>query len=248
MKELVEKLCSDACAGRAAGSPGGARARSIVFEALASAGLEPIEQHVPAFGGANVLASLRGDTDRWIIVAAHYDHLGRHGRQTFHGADDNAAAVAILVEVASALVHRRQAGRTVLFAAFDGEEPPHFLSEAMGSEHFVRHPTVELDHVDLMICMDLVGHAVGPEGMPDAVRQSLFALGAERSEGTAALVDAIVEPGVFVRRVDAEVIPPLSDYWPFWRRGVPPKAACAVRPRTGATIGGALGVGAGLGI
>ena len=42
-----------------------------------------------------------------------------------------------------------------------------------------------------MICLDLVGHAVGPETIPDPVRNSLFVLGAERSEGTAAVVDAI---------------------------------------------------------
>ena len=55
------------------------------------------------------------------------------------------------------------------------------------------------------------------------VRQSLFALGAERSAGTSALVDALAdaEPGVVVRRADAEVIPPLSDHWAFWQRQVP---------------------------
>jgi hypothetical protein len=71
--------------------------------------------------------------------------------------------------------------------------------------------------------MDLVGHAVGPEGLPDEVRGSVFALGAERSEGTGALVDAIAraEPGLAVRRADAEVNSPLSDYEAFWRRRVP---------------------------
>ncbi|HYI02886.1 M28 family metallopeptidase, partial [Hyalangium sp.] len=114
-------------------------------------------------------------------------------------------------------------GRGVLFAAFDGEEPPHFLSDSMGSEHYARHPTVPLNTIDLMICMDLVGHAVGPEGLPAEIRQSVFALGAERSEGTGALVERLsrAEPGVVIRRLDAETVPPLSDYWGFWRRSVP---------------------------
>jgi Zn-dependent M28 family amino/carboxypeptidase len=194
-----------------------------VVEAFREAGLEPVEQPVPGCGGANVLGSLRGEHERWVLLAAHYDHLGRAGGHTFHGADDNAAAVAILLEVARALRENPPRGRGVLFAAFDGEEPPHFLSEAMGSEHFARHPTVPLDSIDLMVCMDLVGHALGPEGVPDAVRQSVFALGAERSEGTGALVDRLAraEPGVILRRMDAETVPPLSDYWGFWRRGVP---------------------------
>ena len=41
----------------------------------------------------------------------------------------------------------------------------------MGSEHFARHPTVPLTSVDLMVCMDLVGHALGPAGLPEEVRQ-----------------------------------------------------------------------------
>jgi Zn-dependent M28 family amino/carboxypeptidase len=223
LKSFVESLCSEQCAGRAPGSAGGLAARALVVEAFQQAGLEPVEQPVPGCSGANVLASLRGEVDRWILVAAHYDHLGRSGLRTYHGADDNAAAVGILLEVARALRRGPPKGRGVLFAAFDGEEPPYFLSEAMGSEYFARHPTVPLDTVDLMVCMDLVGHAVGPEGAPDEVRQSVFALGAERSEGTSALVDRLAraEPGAVIRRFDAEVVPPLSDYWGFWRRDVP---------------------------
>jgi hypothetical protein len=74
-----------------------------------------------------------------------------------------------------------------------------------------------------MVCMDLVGHRFGPEEVPDEVGASLFALGAERSLGTSELVSSLkrAEPGVVVRPVDAEVIPPLSDYEPFWQQRVP---------------------------
>ncbi len=223
LRAFIESLCSEQCAGRAPGSTGGQKARALVVDAFRGAGLEPVEQPVPGCSGANVLAPLRGEQDRWVLVAAHYDHLGRSGRHTYHGADDNAAAVGILLEVARALKQKPPKGRSVLFAAFDGEEPPYFLTEGMGSEHYARHPTVPLSHIDLMVCMDLVGHAVGPDGAPDEVRQSVFALGAERSEGTGALVDRLAhaEPGVVIRRFDGETVPPLSDYWGFWRREVP---------------------------
>lgn len=222
MRQLVEDLCSDRCAGRAPGTPGGRAARALVVAALRDAGLDPHEQEVPACGGANVLATLPGDVDRWILVAAHHDHLGAEGPLVFRGADDNAAAVAILVETARALAQDRARGRGVILAAFDGEEPPHFRTAGMGSEHFARHPIVPLDRIDLMVCMDLVGHALGDPVLPAGVRETLFALGAERSLGTAERVDALpAVPGVTVRRADAEVIPALSDYWSFWERRRP---------------------------
>jgi Zn-dependent M28 family amino/carboxypeptidase len=220
MKQLVEALCSDECAGRAPGTPGGLAARRIVMDALRVAGLTPVEQTIAV--GANVLATLPGTTDRWVMVAAHYDHLGKDGRDIYRGADDNAAAVAILIDVARALA-REKLKRGVIFAAFDAEEPPHFLQNTMGSHEWVRRPTVPLDRLDLMICMDLVGHAVGPTGTPEDVSRTLFALGAERSDGTSAQVDALSRavPGVVVRRADAEIIPPLSDYDAFWRQEIP---------------------------
>lgn len=223
MRELVQALCAPACAGRKPGTPGGAAARALIVSAFRQTGLDPFEQSVPGCGGANVLATIPGEIDRWIVVGAHHDHLGKSGGQVYWGADDNAAAVGILLEVAQQLARKKPRGRGVIFASFDGEEPPYFLTAGMGSEHFARNPIVPLSQIDLMICMDLVGHGLGSEGLPDAVTQSLFALGAERSTGTAAQVDALAtaEPGVILRRLDADVVPPLSDYHSFSRRDVP---------------------------
>lgn len=223
MRALVDALCSEECAGRAPGTPEGRAARRTVLEAMRAAGLDPFEQEVPGCRGANVIGKLEGSIDRYVLVGAHFDHLGKHGKDVFWGADDNAAAVAILVEVAGALARRRQDGRGVIFCAFDGEEAPYFLTNGMGSERFAQHPVVPLDQIDLMVAMDLVGHALGPDSAPDAVRQTLFALGAEKSAGTTALVDGLArrEPGVVVRNADVDIIPPLSDYEPFRRREVP---------------------------
>src|SRR4051812_45676090 len=128
MRDLIEELCSDRCAGRAAGSDGGRVARKLVIDALRTAGVDPQEQEIARIRGANVLATIPGETDRFVLVAAHYDHLGKEGSAIYRGADDNAAAVAILVEVARALAAHRPRGRGVIIAAFDAEEPPHFRS------------------------------------------------------------------------------------------------------------------------
>jgi Zn-dependent M28 family amino/carboxypeptidase len=144
------------------------------------------------------------------------------GDATYWGADDNAAAVGVLMQVASALASKRQ-GRGVIIAAFDGEEPPFAGTAGMGSREFVRKPPVPLSTIDFMICMDLVGHRVGAAHLPDSIGQSLFALGAEKSTGTRSLVEGLAraQDGLLVRPVDAEVIRPLSDYEAFWREQVP---------------------------
>ncbi len=105
MRALVEALCSDRCAGRAPGTPGGKAGREIIVNALAAGGLTVSEQPVPGCSGANLLSSIPAAgasveaTERWVLLAAHHDHLGRH---TYRGADDDAAAIAVLVAVAHA--------------------------------------------------------------------------------------------------------------------------------------------------
>jgi Zn-dependent M28 family amino/carboxypeptidase len=219
MRKLIDQLCSAECAGRAPGTPGGQAARRFVRDALREAGLDPYEQPVAGCGGANVLAKIAGEVDRYVLVGAHFDHLGTDGRDVYWGADDNAAAVSVLVEVARAVAAERD-GRGVIIAAFDGEEAPYFATDAMGSYEFVRR---NRDPIDFMVCMDLVGHRFGPEGTPDEVGASLFALGSERSTGTHELVRSLkrAEDGVIVRPADAEIIPPLSDYEAFWGQRIP---------------------------
>src|SRR5262249_13325122 len=177
MRDVIEQLCSEACAGRRPGTKEGDAARAVVVQALRDAGLDPREQPLAECGGANVLGTIRGDVDRYVLVGAHFDPLGRDGDAVFWGADDNAAAVGVLVEVARALAAER-AGRGVIIAAFDAEEPPYFMSGAMGSHAFVHANRAP---IDFMVCMDLVGHRFGPELVPDEVGASLFALGAQRS-------------------------------------------------------------------
>jgi membrane-associated protease RseP (regulator of RpoE activity) len=98
----------------------------------------------------------------WIVVGAHYDHLGLGDRsslapsligQIHHGADDNASGTAGVLELARLAVRNRQAfKRSILFMTFAGEELGLF-----GSRHFVDHPTVPLGSITAMINMDMIG-------------------------------------------------------------------------------------------
>ena len=118
----------------------------------------------------NVLGTLRGSdpslASEYVIVGAHYDHLGRSARfsmsqnstgQIHHGADDNASGTAAVIEMAKAAVEaRKEFRRSVIFMAFAGEE--HGL---LGSSHYVNHPTQPLDKTIAMINLDMVGRAGG---------------------------------------------------------------------------------------
>jgi hypothetical protein len=110
----------------------------------------------------NVLAYLPGKTDEYVILGAHYDHLGRGTfdslapsliGQIHPGADDNASGTAGLLELARVLAPRKgQLDRGILFASFAGEE-----LGLLGSAAWVKDPTKPLDKAVAMLNMDMIG-------------------------------------------------------------------------------------------
>ncbi|HKM66226.1 MAG TPA: M28 family peptidase [Candidatus Acidoferrum sp.] len=111
----------------------------------------------------NVLAYLPGKTDEYIILGAHYDHLGRGNfdslaapaqiGQIHPGADDNASGTAGLLELARLLAPMKgQLSRGILFASFAGEE-----LGLLGSAAWVKNPTRPLDKAVAMLNMDMIG-------------------------------------------------------------------------------------------
>ena len=110
----------------------------------------------------NVLAWLPGQTDDYVIVGAHYDHLGRGNfdslapsqiGQIHPGADDNASGTAGVLELARLLSPQRgQLKRSILFMDFAGEE-----LGLLGSAEWVKAPTRPLTKAVAMINMDMIG-------------------------------------------------------------------------------------------
>ena len=110
----------------------------------------------------NVLAYLPGKTDEYVIIGAHYDHLG-YGNvdslapsqigKVHPGADDNASGTAGVLELARLLAPRKgQLQRGILFADFAGEE-----LGLLGSAEWVKEPTRPLGNAVAMINMDMIG-------------------------------------------------------------------------------------------
>jgi hypothetical protein len=111
---------------------------------------------------SNVLAWLPGQTDQYVIIGAHYDHLGRGNvdslapsqiGQIHPGADDNASGTAGVLELARLLAPERgKLKRSILFMDFAGEE-----LGLLGSAEWVKEPTRPLDKAVAMINMDMIG-------------------------------------------------------------------------------------------
>lgn len=128
----------------------------------ASADVEPetVKTH-------NVIGLLQGNDpvlkNQYIIIGAHYDHLGMGGLGSgsrvpdtlavHHGADDNASGVAALIELAEKFAaHKADLKRSILFIAFSAEE-----EGLLGSKYFADHPVIDLKNVDVMINLDMIG-------------------------------------------------------------------------------------------
>ncbi len=163
----------------------------------------------------NVIARLPGSDpalrQQCVLYLAHWDHLGRHGGQIFHGAVDNASGVALLLELAR-VYHTlpRPPSRSVLFVAVTGEE-----QGLLGSQYYAAHPACPLEDTAGAINMDamnvwgptrdIVSIGMGESTMDDFVAEAAAALGRQVRP------DPQPEKGFFFR----------SDHFSLVRAGVP---------------------------
>lgn len=104
--------------------------------------------------------------DEVILLGAHYDTVS-----TTPGADDNASAVAVLLEV-SRLLKEYRSKRTVRYVAFACEEPPYFNLDSMGSQYHARQSRMRGDKIVGMLCLEMVGYystAAGSQAVPPLI-------------------------------------------------------------------------------
>ncbi len=110
----------------------------------------------------NVLGLLEGTDlkDEYIVIGSHFDHLGRvtpmrggGGEAKIHnGADDNASGTAGILELARVISAGPRPRRSILFMTFSAEE-----MGLLGSDYFVKHPTIPLSKIKAMINLDMIG-------------------------------------------------------------------------------------------
>jgi hypothetical protein len=111
---------------------------------------------VPKFDADNLIGFVSGTErpDSFIVIPAHYDHLGKMGNKTmFPGASDNASGTSMLLELAKYYA-AHPAKYTMVFIAFAGEE-----IGLLGSKYFTEHPLMDLGKIKFLINIDIMGDA-----------------------------------------------------------------------------------------
>lgn len=229
----VEFLAGHELRGRLPGTDGNRRAAERIETAFRQASLLPFvstpdfRQTISSTHGDNVIGyrPAAGPSLGWILVGAHYDHLGGQ----YVGADDNASAVAIVMELARRLPPLSH--YSVVFTAFNTEEQPYFGTPHMGSEFFIAHLPSEIGSLEAfqaVVIMDLIG---GVQWEP--IRDVVFAAGAEKSPGlyrrlkqatnhqSPARLTVLPVGMHLIEEIPERGHHPVSDYDGFRNRGVP---------------------------
>lgn len=182
LRSTVEYLAHDMAEGRAAGTPGKTLAEHYLVEQFRSIGLVPWNwnytqsfSYEDSIAIRNVVGLLPAivSTDEYIVIGAHYDHLGKLGHTIYPGADDNASGVAAMLSIARMFMAMKAEGRgprkNLLFVAFDGKE-----LDMAGSRYFVRHLSIPKSRITAMVNLDMLGTDLVP---PRSNPEYLFAIG-----------------------------------------------------------------------
>ena len=162
-------LAHDSMEGRLSGTAGNERARRFIISEFQDRGVAPLlgtrTQSFPVPGasqpltGMNVFGAVEGREagDRYIVVSAHYDHLGLQAGSVYNGADDNASGTAALLAIASYFLEHPPR-HSLLLVAFDAEE-----RGLVGARAFISDPPVPLSSVVLNVNLDMVSRSEAGE-------------------------------------------------------------------------------------
>ena len=156
-------LASDSLRGRNAGSEDAAKAAAYIVKQFEEIGVEPFfkegfYQPFEKYGTntyKNIVGVIPGKDpvlkDEYIVIGAHYDHLGVKNDQVYNGADDNASGTATIIEMARILKERQnQLKRSVIVVAFDAEEKGLWGSYDLSEK-------LDVSKIKLMMSIDMVG-------------------------------------------------------------------------------------------
>ena len=163
------------------------------------------------YRGSNVIGWIKGaaEPDSFIVIAAHYDHLGMMGKNTYYpGANDNASGVAMMLDLIRhySSPESEPPPVSLAFIAFGGEE-----IGLKGSEYYVENPVFPLESIKALINLDMVG--TGSQGITVVNGHELPRISSALEE-----INREMKLLRYVARRSAACN---SDHCPFYKKGVP---------------------------
>lgn len=175
LMEDVKILSSDEYQGRKTGTEGNKKAQAYILSRFEQIKLSPVQNHYDQkFGfthysisgllssgrpfkqvysdATNLFGTIAGKTksNRFLVMSAHYDHLGIRNGEIYHGADDDASGVAAVLAAAKYFSENKPE-HSILFLLFDAEE-----LGLKGSEAFFKNPAVPTNEILFNINADMV--------------------------------------------------------------------------------------------
>jgi hypothetical protein len=168
------------------------------------------QEFIPEYSTNNVAGMITGqkEPDSFMLITAHYDHLGMMGEHTlFPGANDNASGVAAMLNLAK---HFSMPGNepacSMVFIALSGEE-----AGLLGAEYCAQTPPVALQNIRFLVNLDMVG--TGSDGIT-VVQANIYPKAYD-------LLVKINADNEFIRQVKSRGESCNSDHCPFYKKGVP---------------------------
>lgn len=174
IESTLSFISNDLTKGRLTGTPGNLIVSSFLRNTISEMGMIPLYSStftqsfmVPGDTviGRNIIGVLPSlyYTDNYIIISAHYDHLGMLGGKIYNGADDNASGVTALLTIAKWFsqmrLNREGPKANIIFALFDAKE-----SSLAGSAYFAKHLKVPVSKIKYNINLDQIGCTFAPPG------------------------------------------------------------------------------------
>lgn len=166
LMEDLEFLSSDEMKGRRTGTPESRKAARYVVKRFEQSGITAFDggyldafkfetKTNKKFEGENVLGFIKGRSkpESYIVVSAHFDHVGISRGEIYNGADDNASGTVALFAIAK-YFKEHPPEHSLIFAAFDAEE-----LGLEGAKHFVNNPPVPIKKILLNINLDMVSRS-----------------------------------------------------------------------------------------
>ncbi|MFK7772555.1 MAG: M20/M25/M40 family metallo-hydrolase [Saprospiraceae bacterium] len=160
----IKHLASDELEGRRSGEKGNALAREYIVTRFQKLGLEKVDTsflqpfsfykriYKKTYNCNNVIGKITGTKhpEKYIVLTAHYDHLGKREEKIFNGADDNASGVSAVL-AAAAYFKKTPPKHSILFVAFDAEE-----LGLEGAKHFVDNPPISINNILMNVNLDMI--------------------------------------------------------------------------------------------